>query len=213
MDQTITALKAQKRNPNRINVYLDGEFAFGLNRLVAAWLKVGQVINEAKAETLRKQDSEETAIEKALRFLGPRQRSQAEVEQRLTKYGYDAATIAEVIDRLKEDHLLSDDDFAAMWVENRSTFRPRSHRMLKLELKQKGVEENIVQKALDQAQDDETLAYMAARKYASRLSNLEWQIFQRRLGGFLSRRGFSYETVRPVVKQVWEEVSLDRDHL
>jgi regulatory protein len=212
MDQTITALKAQKRNPNRINVYLDGEFAFGLNRLVAAWLKVGQVMDDAKVETLHKQDSEETAIEKALRFLGPRQRSQAEVEQRLAKYGYDAATIASVSNRLKEDHLLSDDEFAAMWVENRSTFRPRSHRMLKLELKHKGVEESVVLKALDQAKDDETLAYMAAKKYAARLSNLDWQIFRRRLGAFLGRRGFSYGTVQPVVKQIWDEVSSDRDH-
>jgi regulatory protein len=212
MDQTITTLKAQKRNPNRINVYLNGEFAFGLNRLVAAWLKVGQVLSDNKVEALRKQDSEETAIEKALRFLGPRQRSQAEVEQRLVKYGYDAATITSVSIRLKEDHLLSDDDFAAMWVENRSTFRPRSHRMLQLELKHKGVEESVVLKALDQAKDDETLAYMAAKKYASRLSNLDWQIFRRRLGAFLGRRGFSYGTVQPVVKQVWDEVSSDRDH-
>ena len=212
MDQTITTLKAQKRNPNRINVYLNGEFAFGLNRLVAAWLKVGQVLSDNKVEALRKQDSEETAIEKALRFLGPRQRSQAEVEERLVKYGYDAATITSVSIRLKEDHLLSDDDFAAMWVENRSTFRPRSHRMLQLELKHKGVEESVVLKALDQAKDDETLAYMAAKKYASRLSNLDWQIFRRRLGAFLGRRGFSYGTVQPVVKQVWDEVSSDRDH-
>ncbi|HTX78614.1 MAG TPA: RecX family transcriptional regulator [Longilinea sp.] len=211
MDHTITALKTQKRNPNRINVYLDGEFAFGLNRLVAAWLKVGQVLSEAKVEALRKQDSEETAIEKALRFLGPRQRSQAEVEQRLAKYGYDAVTISAVVNRLKEDHLISDNDFAAMWVENRSTFRPRSHRMLKLELRHKGVDESVVQKALDQAKDDETLAYLAARKYATRLTNLDWQIFQHRLGAFLGRRGFSYETVRPVVKQVWDEVALDRD--
>jgi SOS response regulatory protein OraA/RecX len=79
-------------------------------------------------------------------------------------------------------------------------------------LKHKGVEESVVLKALDQAKDDETLAYMAAKKYASRLSNLDWQIFRRRLGAFLGRRGFSYGTVQPVVKQVWDEVSSDRDH-
>ena len=54
MDQKITALKAQKRNPNRINVYLDGIFAFGLARVVAAWLQVGQTLSDEKIELTSK---------------------------------------------------------------------------------------------------------------------------------------------------------------
>ena len=48
----ITALTAQKRNPNRVNIYIDGEYAFSLARIVAAWLRVGQELDEEKLKKL-----------------------------------------------------------------------------------------------------------------------------------------------------------------
>mgnify|MGYP000952684904 FL=1 len=69
MDRTITALTAQKKNPQRINVFLDGEFAFGLQRIVAAWLIVGQTLSEEKINQLRSDDQSEIAYQKAINLL------------------------------------------------------------------------------------------------------------------------------------------------
>ena len=70
-----------------MNIYLDGEYAFGLSRVVAAWLKVGQELSEEKAASLQAEDAVEMVYQKALHFLGYRPRSSAEVRQNLTKRG------------------------------------------------------------------------------------------------------------------------------
>lgn len=214
MNQTITALKVQKRNPNRVNVYLDNEFAFGLARIVAAWLHVGQELDEAKIASLQKEDQAEVAYQKALHFLSFRPRSEKEVEQRLLKEDYTENVISATIDRLKEQHFLSDPQFAALWVENRTAFRPRSQRMLAMELRQKGIAEEVISSALEQTDEDEVLAYQAAQRYVRRLKGLEWQVFRQRLTGYLGRRGFHYGTAAPVVRRIWAEFhSEDGDHL
>jgi regulatory protein len=205
MDKEITALKAQKKNPNRISVFLDGEFAFGLARLVAAWLRIGQRLSEAEIDRLKQQDTYEVAYQRGLRFLSYRPRSEVEIQRKLSELGFEAAVQDATIQRLKDNGLLGDQQFAKDWVENRSTFRPRSRKMLTVELRQKGVEEEVIQKALAETEDENSLAYQSAVKYARRLASLDWETFRKRLGGHLARRGFSYGTIAPVIRQVWDE--------
>ena len=109
---TITALKTQKRNPNRINVYLDGDFAFGLSRLVGAWLTIGQELSDEKIRQLKSQDEGEVALQKAMHFLEYRSRTQQEVLRKLTELGYAEEVASEVIERLKKNQLLNDEQFA-----------------------------------------------------------------------------------------------------
>jgi regulatory protein len=205
MDREITALKAQKKNPNRISVYLDGEYAFGLARIVAAWLRIGQQLSEEDINRLKQQDTMEVAYQRGLRFLGYRSRSEAEIQRKLSEQGFEESVVAATIQRLKNNGFLGDEQFARDWVENRSTFRPRSKRMLALELRQKGVGEEEIQKALAETGDEENLAYQSASKYAHRLAGLDWETFRKRLGAYLMRRGFSYGTIAPIIRQVWEE--------
>ena len=203
MDQKITALKVQKRNPNRVNVYLDGEFAFGLARVVAAWLQVGQVLTGEKIAALQAQDTREVAYQKALQLIALRPRSSVEVQQRLVRHGFDDVIIADTLARLQENRLLDDAAFARLWVENRSTFRPRGRRMLALELRQKGIAAEAIDDALDETTDEHSLALQAAGRYARRLQDLDWPSFRTRLAAFLGRRGFDYQTTAVVVRQVW----------
>jgi regulatory protein len=205
MDQEITALKAQKKNPNRISVYLDGEYAFGLARIVAAWLKIGQRLSEEEIGRLKQQDTGEVAFQRALRFLGYRPRSEAEIQRKLREQGFEENVANAAIQRLKENGFLGDEQFARDWVENRTTFRPRSKRMLAVELRQKGVEEETIQRALAETGDEDSLAYQTAIKYARRLAGTDWETFRKRLGAFLMRRGFSYGTIAPILRQVWDE--------
>jgi len=206
MDRTITALKAQKRNPNRINVYLDGEYAFAVARIVGAWLSVGQVLTDEKIAGLRDQDTREVAYLRALRFAGYRPRTEIEVQRKLNELGFSEEVIAETLQRLQDYGALGDEKFAQDWVENRSTFRPRSHRVMAMELRQKGVAEEFIQKALDEAVDENELAYQAALTRARRWANLDRAEFRERLSAYLMRRGFSYGTIADLVQKVWQDL-------
>jgi regulatory protein len=200
----VTALRIQSRNKARVNVYLDGKFAFGLAKIVAARLAIGQELDEAAVARLKASDDLEASYERALKFLGPRPRSEVEVRRRLKEKGVEPAIVDEVVARLGRAGLVNDQAFASYWVENRSTFRPRSSRVLRQELKQKGVSDEALQAALAATNDDEA-AYSVAAKRARRLTGLEKPEFRRKLGEFLARRGFNYDTIEPVVERVWQE--------
>ena len=204
----ITALVVQRRNPNRVNVHLDGEYAFGLARIVAVWLRVGQELDEEKLKRLQVEDARERAVQQALLFLSYRARSESEIRQNLRKHEMPEEIIEETLARLRQDGLANDGQFAQAWVENRSTFRPRSRRMLAMELRQKGLDDEAVSSALEEV-DDEPLAYEAAKKRAPRLKALEWADFRKKLSEFLARRGFSYSVIAPVVTRIWNEVRKD----
>jgi len=201
----ITALEPQKRRPDRVNLYLDDQFAFGLSRIVAAWLQVGQELSDEKVAALRAEETREQAQQQALLLLSYRPRSAQEVRQNLRKHEYDEAVIEKVVTRMQEAGLIDDLRFARTWVENRNTFRPRSQRALQMELRRKGLAEDVIARALEDA-NDEGAALQAARQKARRFSGLEWQDFRRKLGEFLARRGFGYDVIAPTVRQVWDEL-------
>lgn len=194
-----------------MNIYLDGEYAFGLSCIVAAWLKVGQELSEEKVASLLAEDAIEVAYQKALHFLGYRPRSSAEVRQNLTKRGISDDIVEQTVTRLQRAGLVNDQEFASTWVENRNTFQPRSRSALRMELHRKGLNDEVIQPVLDEQVDEPALAREAARKYARRLAGLEWPEFRRKLGGFLARRGFSYDTLTPVVCEIWKESRMADD--
>jgi regulatory protein len=208
----ITAIVIQRKNPNRVNVHLDGEFAFGLARITAAWLRVGQELDETKIEQLQAEDAKERALQQALLFLSYRARSESEIRKNLQKHEIPEGVIEKTLERLRRDGLVNDSQFAEAWVENRSTFRPRSRRMMAMELRQKGLDDEAMRSALEDV-DDESLAYEAAQKRAPRFEGLEWIEFRKKLSGFLARRGFSYSVISPVVSRVWNETHAQEQNL
>lgn len=201
----ITAIQVQKKNPNRVSISLDGQFAFGLSRIVAAWLNVGQELSEEKIVALQEEDARESAIQKALRFLGYRARSVSEVRENLQKHEIPESVVERTLKRLQETGLLNDQEFAQAWVENRAMFRPRSRRALALELRRKGLDDNVIQQTLEQTADETSLARDAGRKYLRKVQGLDWPDFRAKMGGFLARRGFSYNVVTPVLRELWAE--------
>lgn len=201
----ITAIEVQKKNRQRVNIYLDGEFAFGLSHIVAAWLKVGQELSEDKIASLQAEDAREIALQKALRFLSYRARSQEEIRQNLRKHGVSESVIQETLEHLQKAGLANDDQFAQAWVENRTVFRPRSRRALSIELRRKGLDDLTIRAALAGTADECTLAYQAALQKARGLEGLEWPVFRKRLSAFLARRGFGYEVIGEAVRRVWRD--------
>ena len=210
MSQIITGLQVQKKNPQRVNVFINDAFAFGLARIVAAWLKVGQELSESKIAELKAQDLKEQALQRALNLISYRPRSEAEVRNNLTKHQIPEEITTAVIARLRETGILNDQQFAEAWVDNRATFRPRSKLALRMELKQKGIDEDIIEETLASVNDEEQ-AFEAGQKKARQLRDADEQEFKRKLFGFLARRGFNYEVTSSVVRKLWEEMNNEED--
>lgn len=205
MRQKITALQYQKKNRHRVNVYLDGEYAFAVQETIAGTLHVGQELTEEQVAELRGRDVAEYAYERVLNYLGYRPRSRSEVQQYLKRRDVPEELVPPLIDRLQNSGLLDDEAFARYWVENRESFRPRGVRSLRFELRRKGVDDSVADGAVS-GLDEPDSAYRAAENRARRMTAMDYTTFRRRLEGFLQRRGFSYGVSRDVVDRLWREM-------
>jgi regulatory protein len=202
---TITALKPQKKNKERVNVYLDGRYTFSLTAIEAATLRRGQFLSDQEIEDLLERDSFQKAYDRALRFLSYRPRSEGEMRRYLQGKRVSPAIEAEVVERLTLAGLLDDQAFASYWVENRESFKPRGRHALRYELRQKGLGEEIIALALEDI-DEEDSAYRALINRARRIAPLDRGAFRKKLGSFLRRRGFSYEAINAALERAWQEM-------
>ena len=199
MDKTITYLETQKNDPNRINVYLDDEFAFGISRFVGVGLKHGEKINESLIASLLIEDTREKALQRALRFINYRPRSVFEVKEKLEDLGFGNDVVDDVLNELIEKRYVNDREFADNWVTSRINSKPRSHKMLEYELKKKSIPEDVIQTVLESAPDDEELAIQLGKKYLRRFVNLDENEFSKKMIGVLARRAFPFSIVKTAI--------------
>jgi regulatory protein len=201
----ITAIRVQKRNPNRVSVFIDEEFAFGLDLVKAAKLSRGQYLGDSEIAALEAGDEGGRAYESALHFLSYRPRSRSEIVRRLRKHNFSEPAIEAALDRLIRSGLLDDKAFAEYWIENRQRFKPRGRYALRHELRQKGVPSEIIDDLLQEV-DESDGAYRAAQKRLDRWKELDDDALYRKMSGYLQRRGFGYA----VVQEVWERILAER---
>jgi len=202
----ITALRLGVGGKKRVNVFIDGSFSFAIDGEVAgrAGLQVGQHLSADQIEELTQTSLFQKCLDAALCYLSYRPRSDAEVRQRLRRHGFADDVVSRTITELEQRKLIDDVAFAHFWMDNRLSFSPRSRRLIKLELRQKGVAYQTADEVTGDL-DDEASAYEAALKKARVLAALDYGEFRRRLSGYLRRRGFSYEVVSTVVARLWHE--------
>ncbi len=201
----ITKLTNGKSRGKRVNVFLDGKFTFSLSAEVAKkeGLQVEQELSSDQIKALGEADRYQRCLNAAIRYLGYRPRSEAEVKQRLQQKGFDIDCTEKTIAELKEQGLIDDATFARLWKENREAFSPRSRWLNRLELRRKGLNDNIIEQVISEV-DDSDSAYRAALSKARHLSSSDYQLFRRRLGDYLKRRGFGYEVINETVQKVWK---------
>lgn len=204
----ITSLQTQATNAERINIFVDGQFLLGANALIVLQmgLKVGQDLTEEQLEQLRREETLQQAVDRALNYLSFRPRSRQEIRNYLRRKETPPELIDSVLARLDRLDLVNDRSFANFWVETREQFSPKGSRALKSELRQKGVQREIVDEVIDAEQDEER-AWRAAQKKAQSLlrqPDIDYSTFYRRLGSFLQRRGFAYDVTSRTIKKLWE---------
>ena len=213
----VTRIEPQRHDPDRVSIFIDGEFAFGLPALEAdvQGVAVGEEIDGERLALLLALDEKARAVSAALAFLAYRPRSEREVRDRLRQKGYPPEAIEAAAEKLIGWRYLDDADFARRWVENRETHQPRGRRLLEQELRRKGIDRDTARDTVEEAGIDErATALELARDRLRRLSGSDPAANRRRLADFLARRGYGWDVVRPTLDAVLgeaDEGGLDPD--
>lgn len=210
----ITALEPQKKTlrlrsgqgPKRVNLFVDGKFVVGLDLEIAVKekLEVGRKLSEEEIKRLIETSDRQKILAKVFNFLSYRPRSQKEVRDYLVKKKVDAEEITDILKYLSEKKYLNDEEFARWWIKQRMTFRPSGWRLLKMELRQKGVGEEIAEKILSDKDikiSGEELARKVVEKKWKVLGRLPSQEAREKLIAALARRGFEWEIIKGVVDE------------
>jgi regulatory protein len=211
---TVTRVSPQQATAERMNIYLDGRYAFSMSvrALSEHPVSVGDHLSPADIERLRNADEPDRAVTTALNLLTHRGRSERELRQRLRQKGYTSTAIDEAIRRVVEWGYLNDEQFAASWVEQRSSGRPRSRRALAHELREKGVDRQIIETTIEEADIDELAD-------ARRLGADKWRKEgaqepdrrRQRTADFLARRGYSWQIAKQVIDELESGETPDED--
>lgn len=199
----ITAIEPQRRG-RRLNVYVGGEFALALEpeTLADSRLAVGSAVAENQLMELAAEDTRRRAFLIALRLLAYRPRTEQEIRTRLLRRGLAPDVVAAAIEKLRGYGYVDDAAFARFWVESRANGSPRGERLVRRELRSKGVAVETATAATADLEDGDA-ARQAAQKKARSLRGLDYPQFRNRLTGYLQRRGFGYDVIRPIIQEMW----------
>ena len=144
------------------------------------------------------------ALDAAYHYISYRPRSEAEIRQWLHRRGFAEEVAGKTLARLREQNLSDDFAFAQFWKDNRLSFRPKSKRLIKKELRDKKVAAEIVEQVTKDI-DDEQIAYKLGSGRMHNLAHLDYPDFYRRLSSYLAYRGFGYEVIKRTASLLWQE--------
>ena len=203
---TITAIRPHKKSKSQVDLYLDGILSLTLTSSVVDHSNIhsGQTITPTDVESLRQADGIQRAFDRSIQYLSYRPRSTSEIKRKLEQLKFDSATIEKVITRLSNSGYINDTTFTSFWKENRQSFSPRSSARLAQELRQKGIDLDIIAESISDVDDEET-AYEAAAKKARALVTKPFPEFQKKLRSLLLYRGFNYQVIEITIKKLWQE--------
>lgn len=213
----ITKIERQKRHPDRVNLYLDGEFALGLHKevIVKCGLRKGDTLSKELMEELTSREEFTLAKQKALRLINHRLRTEKEIRTKLREKEFHPSTIDEVVKYLKEIGLLDDLEFSRAYIHDTLLRKPASRKYLQQQLRSKGVGSPIIQKVLDDSitpSQEANIAQEAAEKlckrYRASLKKLDPQKQHQRIAQNLARRGFSWAVISPILRKIFKNKTI-----
>lgn len=190
----ITEISVQKRDKNRASIYLDGVFYCGI-RLETVYnyhLKTGMDISPEELENIQFDSEKSEALDKALGYVSKSMKTKRQVKDYLSTKGYLPAIVDYCMAKMVEYKFVDDDEYCKAYV--RSYKKNKGAKLLEQELRTKGIDFNLIDKALDGEYDDGTEnAKRIAEKYLKN-KELTRENLQKAYRYLLSK-GFSYEEI------------------
>lgn len=208
----ITAIEPQKKKKDRVNIFLDQKFAFSLSdySLLKNNLSVGQILADAQLEKIIKGEQLAKLQEAAIKILAARPRSEREVRIYLAakiaksqnvkfSQARESLLIEKIIAKLKKYGYLNDLDFAKWYVDSRTRSHPKGRILLKLELKGKGIDTEIISQVLEKSISETALAQKALVKKIKTWQKLAPIELKKKVYQYLAARGFDFDTIKETV--------------
>ena len=208
----VTDISRQKRSSDRLNIFLDGEFAFGVHEEVLARIGIqrGDDIDRTTINAMMAEEEFNLAKLKALRLISHRKRSEKELREKLIEKEFDPHVLDRLISHLCSLGVLNDKDFARSFVHDARMKKASGSRLLDRQLRAKGISPTIIHDVFTEVltkESEQTAALEAARKvvrrYQSSRKNIDQEKQRQRLAQFLTRRGFDWTTISPVLKELF----------
>ncbi len=200
----ITAITPQQKDKTRCNIEIDGKFCCGmkLDTVLANGLKAGMSVDTEYLSRLQLESEKLTALDKALRHISVTMKTEREIAAFLKKKGYLEDVVAYVLDKMKDYGFVDDEAFAASYVEGAS--KRKGSRLIRLELRQKGVSAETVDSALSALEDETESAKRCLLKYL-RGKNLDDGAAVQKASRNLLSKGFDYDTAKEAIESLKNE--------
>lgn len=153
-------------------------------------------------------------FQQALKYLGIRSRSEKEIRDYFKKKKVDPQIIDLIVAKLLQHRFLNDEEFALTWIRSRTNFKPKGERLIRLELQQKGITKDIIDKAFaafDSAQgennedkrDELAMAKEILERKRKKFEPMEPQERFNKAGNLLARRGFDLDEIKKAIEEVF----------
>lgn len=196
----VTDIKQQQRRKDRYSIYIDGKYSFALSEsgLLSSRISIGQELESHELEELKKFSAEDKAVYRVLDLISRRPRSRGEIRDYLRLKKYSEEEIEKTLNTLSDKGYIDDEDFAKRWVDSRRLLKPISNRKLRLELIQKRVDSEIIQRVLEEDDTDEieTIRKLIAKKQKQTRYQDNQKLMQ-----FLIRQGFNYSDIKTAMER------------
>lgn len=206
----ITSVEKQKNNQKRYSIFIDNEFAFGLDEIDVLYykLKENEEISEEKLKRIKESIVLSKAKDTAMRFIGYKARTKKEVTEKLKEKEFSNEITDEVIALLEKYNYINDEAFARAYIKERFNSKGYGALRISYELKHKGIADDIINEALSDMSlnEEERAVLLIKKKLAYKSIDIQNDLKEKqRLYGYLARRGFSYDTISLAFKRLRED--------
>lgn len=195
----ITSIKKQVKRSDRYSIFVDGKYSFSLSEseLISSGVHNGQELDKAGLDKFKETSRLDKAYALVLKLVARRARSEKELRDYLRRKQQDEDSSQTILNKLSEIGMINDEDFAKRWVDSRRLLKPVSRRRLIMELRQKGISSEIIDKVLteDQTSDIDSLSDLIQRKRRQLKYHDNTKLMQ-----YLARQGFSYDDIKTAIE-------------
>ncbi len=195
----VTKIEAQVKTRGRYSIFVDGQFAFGLSELalINSGIKVGLEISAKQLDKFKQESDIDKIYGRTLDLLARRPRSEWELRDYLRRKQIEAGDVDTLLNKLSNSGYINDEDFARRWVDSRRLLKSTSKRKLNLELKQKRISDEIINKVLAEDETDElkVLKELIAKKRTQTRYQDDQKLMQ-----YLVRQGFNYSDIKQTLR-------------
>ena len=201
----ITKIEVQKKNQDRVNIYVNNEFFIAIyTELVYRFgFKKGIDIDEYKLKALLKDEMYIKAKNKALNILSKSDQSEKKIREKLS-YDFEESVIDKVISFLKDNNFINDDILAQKIVNTNINLNKCGINKIKQNLYIKGINKNSIDEALgdvDYNIEFENAMYLAKKRY-NRIKNEDKRKIYQKISQHLAYKGFNYDIIKRVLNKI-----------